>query len=164
MADEQTTGMILVSIQPRSDAKITLDHVRQRYALDASELDMQFGLVLIDPDINFFILRVTEAALERMRGDDWQVQGPFADPVIGAQEPAQPRLHISGNPWNFELLRQIVLEHGVEVLLLSERRHSMAVKSLTEEARFALEHAGAQIAPDYQYDMNAPRPPLPPKL
>jgi len=75
--------MVLMTIQP-TEPGLTLEGVREHYGLAPGEVDERFGVILIDPRRNLFTVRIAESALERVRGDDWRVEGPFADPEIGS--------------------------------------------------------------------------------
>ncbi|MFI6480830.1 hypothetical protein ACIBH1_23085 [Nonomuraea sp. NPDC050663] len=64
--------MVLVTVR-LARAAATLEHAIERLGLDRDEVDLDYGLVAIDPERGLYGLRVTERV--------WQ-EGDFSDPRI----------------------------------------------------------------------------------
>lgn len=76
--------MVLVTVQLPSPA--TLTQAMRRLGLSDEEVDIGYGLVLIDPDQDLYALRVTQTAAGRI------------DPAAGGGHYADPRIEPYGPP------------------------------------------------------------------
>jgi hypothetical protein len=56
-------------------------HARRQLGLDEGELDLDYGLVEIDPEQHKYAIMVDDRAAERISGHP-AVKGPFANPPI----------------------------------------------------------------------------------
>ncbi|MCG5217397.1 hypothetical protein [Streptosporangium sp. KLBMP 9127] len=75
--------MVLVTVRLPPGA--TIDDARERLGLAEREVDLDYGLVLIDPAEGLYALRVADEAGGRMEGE----AGPYADPVIEPYGPVK---------------------------------------------------------------------------
>ncbi|WP_093171909.1 hypothetical protein [Sinosporangium album] len=76
--------MVLITV--RLPLEATLPGAMHHYGLAKDEVDLNYGLVPIDPVQGLYALRVTEDASHRL---GMAVEGPYADPKI---EPFGPPL------------------------------------------------------------------------
>jgi hypothetical protein len=72
------TRLMEVTLDP---GRATLEEARQRLGLEEGELDVDYGLVEIDPEQNKYAILVDDRAAERISGHP-EVKGPFANPPI----------------------------------------------------------------------------------
>ncbi|RJL31612.1 hypothetical protein [Bailinhaonella thermotolerans] len=84
-ADEPT---VLITVRLPRGAR--LRDAMDRLELDRDEVDVEYGLVPVDPDDGLYALRVTRAAAVRA-GQRPDAEGPFADPRIEPFGPPEPR-------------------------------------------------------------------------
>ncbi|WP_433256524.1 hypothetical protein ACQPYK_17720 [Streptosporangium sp. CA-135522] len=77
--------MVLVTV--RLPPRATLAQAMHRLGLSEEEVDIGYGLVLIDPDQGLYGLRVTEEAARRV--DPAAGGGPYADPRIEPYGPPE---------------------------------------------------------------------------
>ncbi len=73
--------MPLLTVRLRADA--TLTAALSALDLTDDEVDLDFGLVAVDPDQQLYALRVTDTAASRFAADSSGVAEVFADPRIG---------------------------------------------------------------------------------
>lgn len=66
--------------------KPSIDEVIQKYGLSPDEIDLEFGVMVIDPQEYLYCILVEESALERLGGITGEppegLEGPFANPPI----------------------------------------------------------------------------------
>lgn len=61
----------------------TLQEVIQRYAIEPDEIDSQFGVVPTDPDRNEYTILIEQSAANKVSpNQDWDVSGPYSNPII----------------------------------------------------------------------------------
>jgi hypothetical protein len=70
--------MITVKLDPKH---ANLESARQKLNLSLSDIDLEFGLVNIDPQQNLYTLMVDEKACGKLAGQK-DVKGPFSNPRI----------------------------------------------------------------------------------
>ncbi|AHH18702.1 hypothetical protein NONO_c39180 [Nocardia nova SH22a] len=73
--------MPLLTVRLTADA--TLTAALSALDLADDEVDLDFGLVAVDPDQNLYALRVTDTAASRFQADSSGAAEVFADPRIG---------------------------------------------------------------------------------
>jgi hypothetical protein len=62
----------------------TIKQVSSRYGLNPDEIDQEFGVILIDPDIHRYSIMIEETAALRLQGQSQPnpIEGPYANPRI----------------------------------------------------------------------------------
>ena len=81
---------VMVTIRAAGDPP-TLDQVIERYQLGPDDIDVEFGVVEIDPDDRLHAVLVTEEAAARIQpSDGWDTAGPYANPRIEPFGPPEP--------------------------------------------------------------------------
>lgn len=81
---------VMVTIQSPT-APPSIDEVRDRYQLAEDEIDLDFGVVEIDPQDHLYTILVDEAAAAKIvPSGDWEVSGPFSNPRIEPFGPPDP--------------------------------------------------------------------------
>jgi hypothetical protein len=74
--------MMMTIRVPRGIAP-TIDAIRTRYQLAADELDVEFGVIAIDPHEGTYTVLIDEGAVSKIRSQgDWEISGPFSSPRI----------------------------------------------------------------------------------
>ena len=61
---------------------LTLDELIEEFKLSESDVDMEYGLQLIDPAAGDYVILVEESAVRRIAPDQVGVSGPYADVQI----------------------------------------------------------------------------------
>ncbi len=69
-------------------ARASLPDVMHRLALSADEIDLDFGLVNIDPDRHLYTILVDESVAPRLATEPG-VSGPYANPPIEPYGPPE---------------------------------------------------------------------------
>lgn len=73
---------VMMTIQCRQPAP-DLEAVKQQWGLSNDEIDLDFGVVEIDPSDGTCAVLVDELAASKISGtDDWSVGGPYSNPRI----------------------------------------------------------------------------------
>jgi hypothetical protein len=66
--------------------KPSIDEVIKKFGLSPGEVDLDFGVMVIDPQDNLYCILVEESALDRLSGETGEspegLEGPFANPPI----------------------------------------------------------------------------------
>lgn len=61
----------------------SIDSVAQKFGLEPHEIDRDFGVVPIDPADGSYTILVDRNAASKIRPDeDWEVSGPYSNPII----------------------------------------------------------------------------------
>jgi len=73
---------VMVTVQaPESPPSI--EELRSQFALDADEIDEEFGVVEIDPEDHLYTILVEEEAAGKIVSTaDWEVSGPYSNPRV----------------------------------------------------------------------------------
>ncbi len=72
---------VMLTLHGRSEEP-TLEEVMQELHLQADELDMDYGVQMIDPAAGDYVILVEEEAARRVAPDQVGVSGPYANPKI----------------------------------------------------------------------------------
>ena len=83
---------VMLTIHGRSP-DLTLDELIQELQLSENEIDLEYGLQLIDPAAGDYVILVEESAARRIDPDQVVVSGPYADVKIetfGLDESHEP--------------------------------------------------------------------------
>jgi hypothetical protein len=66
--------------------KPSVEEVIQKFGLSPGEIDLEFGVMVIDPQDDLYCILVEESMLERLGGQPGEkpadLEGPFANPPI----------------------------------------------------------------------------------
>ena len=74
-------GKVLLTLHGRG-VDLTLEELIEELQLQADEVDMEYGVQLIDPAAGDYVILVEEAAARRIDSEQAGVSGPYSDPVI----------------------------------------------------------------------------------
>ncbi|TPV93446.1 MAG: hypothetical protein B7733_20425 [Myxococcales bacterium FL481] len=79
---------VMLTLSGRS-TEPKLSDVISELALKEEEVDLEYGVQMIDPVAGDYVILVEEAAALRVTGSDPSVEGPFSNPRIEAFGPPQ---------------------------------------------------------------------------
>jgi hypothetical protein len=78
----ETRAMPKVMLSFRDDTAPSLEQIKQRLGLSDEEIDLQFGLIEIDPDAHEYTILVEDSAAARITGRPEWKGGAFSNPKI----------------------------------------------------------------------------------
>ena len=64
------------------DPELTLTELLQRLQLEAHEVDLDYGVQLIDPAVGDYVMLIEESAAQRIDPAYATISGPYADTPI----------------------------------------------------------------------------------
>lgn len=74
-------GKVLITLHDRSEEPI-IEQVMHELDLQPDELDVEYGVQLIDPAVGDYVILVDEEAARRIAPDQVGVSGPYSNPRI----------------------------------------------------------------------------------
>jgi hypothetical protein len=72
---------VLLTLHGRG-ANLTLEKLMRELKLQAEEVDIEYGVQLIDPAAGDYVVLVEESAAQRIDPDQVALSGPYSDPTI----------------------------------------------------------------------------------
>jgi hypothetical protein len=73
---------VLYSITWEGTEPPTIEDVLHLYDITEEDIDPEFGIVEIDPDLCLYTIRVSIKVAQRLSGYEGLLKGPYSDPKI----------------------------------------------------------------------------------
>ncbi len=80
---------VLMTVEGPCTAPPSIEQVSEQLHIPKSAIDMDFGVVLIDPDRKLYAVRVRKNAIDKKKLKEGGESGPFSDPRIAPFGPPE---------------------------------------------------------------------------
>lgn len=81
--DDASSPKVMVTLRVPEGEEPTIEQIMARYHLGPEEIDVDYGVVEIDPRDHLWVVLVSpEAAVQIQPDQGWEARGPYANPRI----------------------------------------------------------------------------------